>query len=310
MRILIVGAGALGSYFGGCLKKGGNSVTLVSKNETHSNAIITDGLNLETNGLLKKIDIKCVSPVEVKDLKPCFSYIFIFTKSKDTVDALESTRSLINSSTTLVSLQNGIGNEEILSRFSEKVIYGCTTLPADIVKPGHVISFGSHRTSFYPLSEKSKRSAEILNILLNNCGISSEVSEKIAYEIWKKAIFNSAINVICALTGCTPGEIAKSDDLFKLSKAVATEGSKVAKAIGIEILETDIFGMIEMSITKHPDHKPSMLIDILNEKKTEIESITGKIISSGKKANVQTPFNEVLYTLVKRREKNFCESKD
>ena len=84
----------------------------------------------------------------------------------------------------------------------------------------------------------------------------------------------------------------------------------VAKAIGIEILETDIFGMIEMSITKHPDHKPSMLIDILNEKKTEIDSITGKIISSGKKANVQTPFNEVLYTLVKKREKTFCESKD
>ena len=310
MRILIVGAGALGSYFGGSLKESGNSVTLISRNETHSHAIISDGLNLETNELLKIINIKCITPVEAKDLKPCFNYIFIFTKSKDTLNALESTKFLFNSSTTLVTLQNGIGNEEILSRYSENVIYGCTTLPADILKPGHVISFGSHRTLFCPLSEKSRRSAQTLNVLLNKCGIFSEVSDKIAYEIWRKAIFNSAINVICALTGCTPGEIAKSDDLLKLSKVVATEGSRVAKAIGIEILETDIFDMIEMSITKHPDHKPSMLIDILNEKKTEIESITGKIISSGKKANVQTPFNEVLYTLVKKREKNFCESKD
>ena len=140
MKILIIGAGALGSYFGGCLQKGGNDVTLVCRNREHREAIVSNGLCLETNGETENVSIDCISEIDLKDLNAEFEMVFIFTKSKDTYDALKSSEKLIKKSTPLISLQNGIGNEEILQNFSKKVIYGCTTLPSDLKASGLVSS--------------------------------------------------------------------------------------------------------------------------------------------------------------------------
>ena len=86
MKILIIGAGALGSYFGGCLQKGGNDVTLVCRNKEHRDAILSNGLSLETNGETENISIDCIGEIDLKNLNDKFEMVFIFTKSKDTYD--------------------------------------------------------------------------------------------------------------------------------------------------------------------------------------------------------------------------------
>ncbi|MFL2827733.1 MAG: ketopantoate reductase family protein [Paracoccaceae bacterium] len=303
MKILIIGAGALGSYFGGSLQKSGNDVTLVCRNREHREAILSNGLCLEKNGETEKVSIDCISEIDLKNLNPDFEMVFIFTKSKDTYDALTSSEKLIKKSTTLISLQNGIGNEEILQHFSEKVIYGCTTLPSDLKGPGFVSSSGTHITNFNSISTADNKLVLDLRNILNGCGIYSEISANISEAIWKKAIFNSAVNVICALIQGTPGEIAKSNELINLANNVANEGCEVAQNWGIKVNTKEVKRIITMSTVEHPNHKPSMLVDILNKKKTEIESITGQIVRFGEKGNVQTPYNNVLYSLIKALEK-------
>ena len=229
--------------------------------------------------------------------------VFIFTKSKDTYDALKSSEKLIKNSTPLISLQNGIGNEEILQNFSKKVIYGCTTLPSDLKRSGLVSSSGTHLTNFNSILTADNKLVLKLRDVLSSCGIYSEISANISEAIWKKAIFNSAVNVICALIRGTPGEIAKSNELINLANSVANEGCEVAQNLGINVNTKEVKSIISMSTTEHPDHKPSMLVDILNHKKTEIDSITGQIIRFGKKGNVQTPHNNVLFSLIKALEK-------
>ena len=118
-------------------------MTLVCRNREHREAIVSNGLCLETNGETENILIDCISEIDLKDLNAEFEMVFIFTKSKDTYDALKSSENLIKKSTPLISLQNGIGNEEILQNFSKKVIYGCTTLPSDLKGSGLVSSSGT-----------------------------------------------------------------------------------------------------------------------------------------------------------------------
>ena len=303
MKILIIGAGALGSYFGGCLQKGGNDVTLVCRNKEHRDAILSNGLSLETNGETENISIDCIGEIDLKNLNDEFEMVFIFTKSKDTYDALKSSEKLIKKHTPLISLQNGIGNEEILQHFSKKVIYGCTTLPSDLKGSGLVSSSGTHITNFNSISTEDNKLVLELKNILSNCGIYSEISANICEAIWKKAIFNSAVNVICALIRGTPGEIAKSNELINLANNVANEGCEVAQNWGIKVSTKEVKNIISMSTVEHPNHKPSMLVDILNNKKTEIDSITGQIIRFGEKGNVQTPHNNVLYSLIKALEK-------
>ncbi len=305
MKILIIGAGALGSYFGGLLQKGGNNVTLVSRNKRHLDRILEDGLYLETNGKKENVIIDCISEAKLQDLNQVFQMVFIFTKSKDTHLALNMAKSSISSDTPLISLQNGIGNEEILRLFSRKVFYGCTTLPSDLKEPGTVSSSGHHITLFDALHVRDMEFAFKICSNLNACGIKSEISNKISEDIWKKAIFNSAVNVICALIKGTPGEIKKSSALLELSEYIVDEGCKVAQKYHIYIKKSEIMEIISMSTIEHANHKPSMLVDILNGKITEIDSINGKIISLGKNVNVHCPNNKVVYSLIKALENKF-----
>ena len=305
MNILILGAGALGSYFGGRLQLNGSDVTLIIKNSKHLNAVRLNGLTIKTDGKNETTEIASVSSDSVTELKTGYDAIFVFTKSKDTFSALNSSKHLIGSDTVLVTLQNGIGNEKILSRFSERVIYGCTTLPADIKTPGSVVSSGSHETIFYPLLKTDLKMTHKILFLLNKCGIPSRLNENIYSDIWKKAVFNSAVNVICALIQGCPVEIAKSKSLKKLAKNIISEGCNVGKQLGINLNQREIIQMFTVSITEHGNHKPSMLVDVLNNRKTEVKSITGQIIDGGEKANVQTPYNRVMYAMMSALEDNF-----
>ena len=141
--------------------------------------------------------------------------------------------------------------------------------------------------------------------LLNLAGIPSEVNKNISTHIWRKAIFNSAVNVICALIRGCPKEIAKSKLLINLARNIIFEGCAVGKQLGINLDREEIIRLFTLSITEHGNHKPSMLVDVLNYRKTEVGSITGQIIKCGEKANVQTPYNQVMYAMMSALENNF-----
>ena len=144
-----------------------------------------------------------------------------------------------------------------------------------------------------------------MSFLLNKCVIKSLLNKNISVDIWRKAVFNSAVNVICALIRGCPEEIGKSQSLTGLAKNIILEGCFVGRRVGVNLNEEDIIQMFTMSITEHGKHKPSMLVDVLNRRKTEINSITGQILENGEKANVQTPYNKVMYAMISALENNF-----
>ena len=142
MQITILGAGAMGSFFGGLLAESGNSVTLLDINEVHLNTVAQNGLCLETNQGKRYVQgIKVSTP---KDAVGTPELLIVFTKSLHTRAALDSIKQIIGADTQVLTLQNGLGNLEILSEFvvPENILIGSTTWPADAVSSGHVASHG------------------------------------------------------------------------------------------------------------------------------------------------------------------------
>ena len=147
MRIMFVGVGALGSYFGGALAEAGHDVTLLIRNKAHRDAIRADGLILHRDGVEARIDPVVVDTETAGDAGIA-DIVIVFTKTGATKAALQAATPVIGPDTRLVTVQNGLGNAEDLAAFvpMDQVIYGTTMAPGDMVAPGVVSTHGSHVT--------------------------------------------------------------------------------------------------------------------------------------------------------------------
>ncbi len=310
MKIAILGVGSLGTYFGGLLSLNGADVSLIIRNIAHQKAIKTKGLTLRIDGIDTLVHPKSFAPSEVKDIG-FMDLIFIFTKTNSSKDALENAKSLIGKETRLISLQNGLGNEKILSNFAPlgHIIYGITTTPADLLAPALVSSSGNFSSCQFKSAEKNKKTEEMAQFLakiLNEAGIKSSINENIDKAIWTKLAFNCAINTTCALLDGTPGFVFADERLKQLILSLALEVCFVAKeALGIIIKKSTIEKMIEQSNIYHKNHKPSMVNDINNKRLSEIDSLNGTVIKIAKKHNIPTPLNEAIYALIKGLEAKY-----
>jgi len=310
MKIAILGVGSLGTYFGGLLSLQGADVSLIIRNKAHLEAIKNNGLTLRIDGVDTLVQVKSFAPSETKNIG-FMDLIFIFTKTNASEDALEDAKNLIGKETRLISLQNGLGNEKILSKFAplEHIIYGITTTPADLLAPALVSSSGSFSSCEFKSVKENKKTKELAQALvkfLNKAGIKSSINENINKAIWTKLAFNCAINTTCSLLDGTPGFVFKDERLKQLILSIALETCFVAKkALGIEIEKSTIEKMIEQSNKYHKNHKPSMVNDINNKHLSEIDSLNGAVIQVAKKHNIPTPLNETIYALIKGLEAKF-----
>lgn len=310
MRIMFVGVGALGSYFGGALAEAGHDVTLLIRNKAHRDAIRADGLILHRDGVEARIDPVVVDTETAGDAGIA-DIVIVFTKTGATKAALQAATPVIGPDTRLVTVQNGLGNAEALAAFvpMDQVIYGTTMAPGDMVAPGVVSTYGSHVTQFRAAGENpvTARMADDLAAMLSAAGIDTRVNPDVDRVIWAKVAFNCAMNSLCALLDTSPGPLLDSGEMKALVTATIMEGCDVAAAVGVEVDRDGVRRTLDMVHREHREHVPSMLVDFRNRQPTEIGSLNGAVVALGARHGVPTPRNETLLALVRAREAQYLQ---
>ena len=293
----------MGILYGGLLKRYGHDVKLIVRDNNKKKLLADKGicLNLDQGRFIVYPEI-----LHIKE-RSRFEIIIVFTKTNNTIEALNAFKVNIDKDTYLMSLQNGLGNLEKLLNFADrsKIIYGTTMAPADLNGIREVSSFGSHLSQFKSGDSKNDSFVKQIAEQFELSGLHSKVNTNVDNVIWDKVAFNTAMNTICALLEITPKTIEASEYLKKFVLDVAMETCIVGKAFGIEINETNIANNIKLSCREHGDHKPSMLQDVLLKKKTEIDSLSGEVVRIGSKLKISTPLNTSLYNLIKAKENNY-----
>jgi 2-dehydropantoate 2-reductase len=298
LKIDVLGAGAMGSLFGGLLAEAGHRVTLLDVNPRQLQAVRADGLLVTTDKGARRIAVSICRP-EDEGEPP--DWLIVFTKTTNTIAALEASLHRIGSRTHLLTLQNGIGNAEKLAGFVplERVAVGVTTVPADLVSPGEVHSHGLGKVRMAMANGADCEKLQSLASALISAGLPAEVDHMTQVAIWEKVAFNAALNSICAVTKLTVGQLGADIDGRDLAHAVAKEVLRIAEADGLAVSEGRTLATLDHAMDTHLSHKPSMLQDLIAGRPTEIDAINGAAVEWARRRGVHTPITETLRTLVR-----------
>ncbi|MCR4429632.1 MAG: 2-dehydropantoate 2-reductase [Tepidanaerobacteraceae bacterium] len=304
MNIFVVGAGAMGCLFGGLLKLNGHDVTLIDVSQIQVDTINSNGLMIETDTGPKRVRIPARYASEVEEKA---ELILVFTKTYHTEEAMKSIRHLIGDNTYILTLQNGLGNLEKINKFVElsKIIIGMTNHPSDMVAPGHIRSIGKGKSKIMSADGKTHHMLGAVCKAFNEAGLPCEISPDIFCDIWEKVAFNVSLNSIGAATYLTNGGIASVPEGVELAKKVVEEVIMVANKKGIRAKQERVIAAVENALANHPNHKSSMLQDILAKRPTEIDSLNGAVAREAKTIGLSIPVTETLYCLVKIQEKTY-----
>jgi 2-dehydropantoate 2-reductase len=298
VRVTIVGCGAVGSLFAANLAQLDDvEVWAFDLDREHVAAINEHGLRLSGTG---EVVGKLRATTDAAELPPS-DFGIVATKCMHTAPAIEATAAAFANGS-VCSVQNGVGNEEVLAQHVERVIRG-TTFPAGrVVEPGHVQWDVKGDTTIGPFEPRPAPMADIEQ-LADACtrgGMPTQAVADARGPQWRKLIFNAATNPIGALTGLTHGRVVEDAGLRRLVSQLVDEGKAVAAAQGIE-LDADPEELIDHAARPDVayDHKASMLQDVEARRPTEIDYLNGGISRFGREQSVPTPMNDAVTALIK-----------
>jgi 2-dehydropantoate 2-reductase len=297
LRIAVVGAGAIGCLFGGRLHRAGQSVLLIHHRISVAASIEKKGVSIrERSGNVVRANIQTRTRLSTHD-KP--ELVLVTVKAYDTEAVASLLEKSIGSNVPVLSLQNGLGNVETLERHlgSDSIIASTTAEGALSTGPGKVIHTGSGITWVGEMNGKLSERCLAIEGTFRRAGFSTVISNNINGVLWAKAVVNSAINPISAITRVRNGEVRKTPGLREIASRVISEGSAAARANGIH-LEPPPKALLGRVLALTAGNKSSMLQDIEAGRKTEIRQLNGSISRLGRLVGVSTPFNDLLAKLV------------
>ncbi len=293
MKIGIIGPGALGTFLAGIIGQD-HEVILLGRKDLPLNRVRISG----------KTDVESSIQYSINpsDLTPCIYMIFC-TKSYDTKQAVELVRPHISPDTGVISLQNGLNNERIISEFvdPERVIGGVTSHGITYRSPGEVFHAGQGYTYLGLYPKGTNEHVYGFAHILQEAGMKVEMVDNIYGHIWQKVIVNACINPLTALTGLKNGVLLEHRELRDFMEKVCYESRDVAIK-HTDLPDDDILKEVERVAEMTADNHSSMLQDIQRGRRTEIDCINGAIVDAGKSVGAETPLNHLLQTLVKGRE--------
>lgn len=296
MRVGIIGSGAVGSLFAAHLAGLDEAeVWVYDVSRPHVDAINESGLRLTGVGDVHSHPRATADAATL----PSLDVAIVATKGMHTRAAMQETAHAVADGA-VCSVQNGIGNEEVIAEFAPRVMRG-TTFPAGrLVEPGVVQWDTAGKTWIGPFEPKPAAADEIATLanLLTRSGMETEALADARGAQWTKLIFNAASNALCSLTQLPHGRAALNPDVRWVMDRVVEEGVAVAEALGI-VMEKDPAQLLEESVQPALDHKPSMLQDVLARRPTEIDQLNGGICRFGEQVGVPTPFNRLALSLVR-----------
>ena len=293
MRVVVFGAGALGSLYGGLLSDI-HDVTLVGRQE-HVDAVNLHGLRVSglREGVYRPKARTTVEGMDIQDL------VLITVKAYDTRTAAREVKAVVGDGTVVVSLQNGLGNSDVLGReFGSRVIMGVPFMGVTFSRPGQISLAGLGETILGSPSGQHGLAIRVSEAL-SAVGFTTRVSANIGPEIWMKAIVNASINPITALVRKENGCICQQRELHELSRAVCRECTQAAEANGIALGQGDPFGKVLEVARMTARNRSSMLQDVERGKRTEIDAINGALAEAGESHGLSMPVNRALWSLVR-----------
>jgi len=297
MKIMVFGAGAIGSLFGSFLAK--NHEVVLFGRDSHVAAIKENGL--EIFGKTKmKTDIRAESSLKNVDFSP--DLVLLTVKSYDTESAIKQALDVFNDNTVVLSLQNGLGNIDVLKKYVDngKIIAGITTHGAFFSKPGVVEHTGFGETVIGKLDSDDSFVRVIVD-LFNNSGIVTSFSSNIVEDIWIKAIVNSSINPLTVAFQCKNGYLLDNPVLKGIVKRVCYESTCIANAQGLNLSSKAMFDKTVDVIQKTSENHSSMFQSFIKGNRTEIDAINGRLVEIGKAFKVDTLLNQSLCLLVESK---------
>jgi 2-dehydropantoate 2-reductase len=309
--VLVAGAGALGSVFGGFLRGAGMSVTLLGRSP-HADVIARDGLRID--GIWGSHHVGGFdAATAIEQLDGAFDLVLLPVKAYDTEEVAHAVVPFLAENGFILSLQNGLGNVEILESVAgarrtlgARVIFGAT-LPS----PGHVrvtvfadpTAIGALHPGRYPRrDEAAQRWAETISA----AGIPAVYTDRLATLLWAKVFYNAALNPLGALLGVHYGALAEHDESRAIMDVVIDEAYAVAAAESVELPWRDAAAyrqeFYDRLVPATYDHRSSMLQDLERGRRTEVDAINGAVWRRGAQRGIATPVNEMLTRLIRLRE--------
>ena len=297
MKVAVVGVGAVGGYFGGLLAKGGVDVTFIARGQ-RLEALRVKGLTVKS----WKGDFSVrVSTTDNPAAVGPVDLVLLCVKSYDTESAIRQALPMIGPQTDVLSLQNGIDNEEKIASLigKEKVVAGVAYIGASTPEPGVVLHQESGKIVFGELGGGTSERVVRLKACFDRCGFPAEVSSTINTMKWTKLAWNAPFNAINTLVGGPVKVIIENPHTIELARLVTAEVVAVANASGVSLTFEEVWER-NIKFSRHYGVKTSMLQDREVGKPLEHEALNGVIIKKAAEHGLQTPYNFALYALLSR----------
>ncbi len=302
--VAVMGAGAVGCYYGGMLALSGASVTLIGRLQ-HVDAVKRDGLVIERAGRRDVVgveastDARAVSSADI---------VLVCVKSTATADAAREMKPHLRPGSVVVSLQNGVANAVRIAEIVDPVVLAAVVWVGTYMEAPGIVrhSGGGNLVLGVPRDCASRPNATVraqeVAALFELAGVSCPVTDDIDAALWSKLVVNCAFNAVSALGRARYGRMAREPAIRELMEAVVRESVAVARASGIALDENEMIATAWRTAERLASQYSSTAQDILRGKRTEIDALNGYLAQRGKALGVDTPVNRALHALVKLRE--------
>jgi 2-dehydropantoate 2-reductase len=303
MKTAIIGSGAMGSLFGGRLAVAGHEVVLYDVYREHVDAVNAAGLTIEDAAggppvmahPAASADPSCVRGADV---------LVVFVKSTTTEDAARQFAPLAGPDAIVLTLQNGLGNEEIIRRHfgAARTAAGVTSQGATFLGPGRIRHAGRGPTHLCMADGRSERLAPFARAL-TEAGFETHVEKDVASLVWSKLVINVGINALTAITCQTNGKLVESEETRGLMADLVAEAVAVAGARGIHLTYADPLATVQDVARKTGANRSSMLQDFDRKRPSEIDFMNGAIVREAAALGIPVPVNAAVTRLVRAIEK-------
>ncbi len=295
MKVAVMGAGAVGGYFGGLLARGGADVSFIARGK-HLDALRTQGLTVKS--VKGDFSIRVRATDDPREVGPV-SLILLCVKSYHTETAMRQALPMVGNETMVLSLQNGVDNEEKLASIvgKEKVLAGVAYISSSVQEPGVVLHEMEGKIAFGELDGGLSERVLKLKAFFDRCRFPGEPSSDIRKALWAKLAWNAPFNAINTLVGGFVRAIIENPQTLELAKRVTEEVVAVARGSGVPLAFEETWER-NLKFSRRSDIKTSMLQDLEAGRPLEHEALNGIVVKKGAALGIPTPYNLALYALL------------
>lgn len=296
MKIAVIGAGAMGSIYGGHLSQK-HEVYLIDTSPAIVEHIQKEGIRLQENGEENVYKPNAVTSAEGL---PVMDLVLLFVKSLYSRDALVSGKNLIGKDTYLMTLQNGSGHEDILEEFAptDHIIIGTTEDNGAVLGPGLIRRGGTGNTNVGMLTEDNHGFLPRLKEEFECCGFSVKIHSNIQQLIWNKLFTNVSLSAVTGILQVDMGYISANDHAWNMTVRLIREAVAVAHGLGLEADAEEIIEKVKKTSEMSPNGCTSIRADIQNGRKTEVDMISGSVVRAAGKCGIPVPTHEFVVEMV------------